>query len=223
MNIFKINPAKTALLIVDMQRGLVSQDSPLVKTLTQQGDSEYFVHRIRQIVAPNIRKLLHVFRRNKLKVVFMTLGSEAGDFSDLSVRWQREVKHCIENGLEIVFPRVGTEGHRIIKELMPLDGDILINKVTVSAFNGSDIDLIMKNLGVKILIITGQGTDACVESTVRDASDLGYDCILVDDACAAASERAHRASLRALEPRQCRVETTNNLINQINQELEVYT
>ncbi|KAI5357116.1 putative isochorismatase [Septoria linicola] len=86
----------------------------------------------------------------------------------------------------------GETGHDIIRELYPQEAEPIIDKPGKSAFANTDFDLLLKVNRIKNLIICGVTTDVCVHSTMRDADDRGYDCLLVEDACAASTEDLHR-------------------------------
>lgn len=93
----------------------------------------------------------------------------------------------------------GEPGHDIIRELAPLDKEPVIDKPGRSAFLHTDFKLLLDVRGIKNLVICGVTTDVCVSSTMRDANDLGFDCILVGDACAAAKERLHDSVLESIK------------------------
>jgi isochorismate hydrolase len=89
----------------------------------------------------------------------------------------------------------GENGHDIIPELYPLDGENIVDKPGRSAFQHTDFKLMLDVAGIKNLVICGVTTDVCVTTTMRDANDLGLDCVLVQDACAAGVERLHQAAI----------------------------
>ena len=89
----------------------------------------------------------------------------------------------------------GEKGWDIIPELYPLPNEPIVDKPTKGAFTYTDFELLLKVRGVKNLIFTGVCTDICVHTTMREAADRGYDCLLVTDACAATAEVLHSASI----------------------------
>lgn len=89
----------------------------------------------------------------------------------------------------------GEPGHDFVPELYPKDGEPVIDKPGKGAFANTDFDLLLRVKGVKTLIICGATTDVCVHTTMREANDRGYDCLLVEDCCAASEERLHRAAV----------------------------
>jgi nicotinamidase-related amidase len=92
----------------------------------------------------------------------------------------------------------GEKGHDIIPELYPVPGEPVIDKPGRSAFTHTDFDLLLRNKGVKKLIIVGVTTDVCVHTTMRDADDRGIECLLVKEGCAAAVERLGQAAVETV-------------------------
>lgn len=93
----------------------------------------------------------------------------------------------------------GEPGHDIIPDLAPLDKEPVIDKPGRSAFLHTDFKLLLDVRGIKNLVICGVTTDVCVSSTMRDANDLGFDCLIVGDACAAATEQLHGSVLESVK------------------------
>jgi nicotinamidase-related amidase len=92
----------------------------------------------------------------------------------------------------------GEKGHDIIDELYPLPNENVIDKPGRSAFQHTDFKLLLDVAGIKNLVICGVTTDVCVTTTMRHANDLGLDCVLVQDACAAGVERLHHAAVEMI-------------------------
>lgn len=194
-----IVPARTALVIVDMQymdadpayglgRVFAAADPPR---------AAYYFRRVREVVIPNIGRLLGAFRSRGLRVIYLTLGPVLEDGSDLSPSFRQRYRLEEERlGFRVTYPQ-GTRGHSILEEIAPRQDELVINKTANSAFNASDIDRVLRNLDVRTLIVAGVGTDVCVETTARDAVDRGYGCVIVDDACATLDEESHDAALLA--------------------------
>ena len=85
----------------------------------------------------------------------------------------------------------GEVGHEIVDELKPLENEPVIDKPGRGAFAHTDFDLILRNKGIKNLVIAGVTTDVCVSSTMREANDRAYDCLLIEDGSMAAEEGLH--------------------------------
>ena len=90
----------------------------------------------------------------------------------------------------------GEPGHDIIPELAPLAGEIVLDKPGKGAFFATDLDLLLRNRGVRTLLVCGVTTEVCVHTTVREANDRGYRCIVVGDACASYFPEFHAVALR---------------------------
>lgn len=144
--------------------------------------------------------LLDTFREQGFKVYH----TREGHRPDLSTLSSRELYRSRNNpsGLGIgdqgplgrLLVR-GEKGHEIIDELYPLESENVIDKPGRSAFQYTDFKLLLDNAGIKNLVICGVTTDVCVTTTMRDGNDLGLDCVLVEDACAAGVERLHQAAV----------------------------
>lgn len=93
----------------------------------------------------------------------------------------------------------GEKGHGIIPELTPRFGEPIVDKPGKSAFIYTDFELLLKVKGVTNLIITGVTTDVCVSSTMREANDRGFECLVVSDACGASIPELHHAAVGTVE------------------------
>lgn len=110
----------------------------------------------------------------------------------------------------------GSWDGKVIDELEPLDDEIVLPKSSSSVFVSTHIDYLLRNLGVKQIVLCGLVTDQCVESAVRDACDLNYLVTLVPDACGTYSEERQNTSLRAIQG-YCRQISTDDLLQEIGQ------
>ena len=151
-----------------------------------------------------------------MKIVYLTVGPVLPDGSDeLFLRKLR--KEGARKAL--LFPQ-GTFEHGILEEVKPKAGELVINKTSSGAFNSTAIDQTLRNTGIDSLVITGVATHACVETTARDAADRGYNCVLVDDACAAFTEDYHYATLRVFSMHFGKVQTTKEIITYLKERLQ---
>lgn len=215
---FAIEPATTALLVVDMQNTHADPTCGLGRLFnTVDSDrADYYFSRLEQTVIPNVGRLLDVFRSNELHVLYLALGPRLKDGSDLSPNFRRRYRQEEEAlGFNVTFQE-GTHGYAIIPALVPEEGEMIINKTANSAFNSSNFDRVLRNLGIETLIVTGVGTDVCVETTARDAIDRGYNCIIVDDACATLDQESHDASLLAFAKWFGKVQSTSEVVALLN-------
>jgi nicotinamidase-related amidase len=188
----------TALLVIDMQYNDASVDQGfnLAVERISPGSMRHFNERNETIVIPAIRRLLDYFRSRGLSVIYLLLGSEYRDLRDVPARlraWVRDVER--RSGVEDIFWS-GNPAFAVRKEIAPIEGETLIRKTTFGAFNSSNIDQVLQLIGVETLVITGISTNACVETTARDAADRGYACVLVEEGTADYDDEARDAALR---------------------------
>jgi nicotinamidase-related amidase len=221
MNDFRIVPRATALVIVDMQYASTHPNygfQRLYRSLGMGDETAYFQQRLRTTVIPNIQALLAAFRQARLPIVYLTIGSEREDYGDFCARRLRRIAFWRNQDIEIAYARMGTPDWQIIEELAPQSGDVIVNKTTASAFNGSHVDGRLRDLGLDVLVFTGVGTNYCVEMTFRDASDRGYQCILTEDACATSTPGMHERAVDTMSF-YGRVLSTREVIEEVTAEV----
>jgi nicotinamidase-related amidase len=219
---FRIDTDTCALLIIDMQHWAVHPEYGLAKVVHRDYPeiAQYFFSRLRNLVIPNNRRLLDFFRHNDLRTIHLTVGPELADGSDLSPIIKRRAAQREASGQPSIVFCKGTLEHSVIEELKPQEGDMVINKTSFGAFNSTGIDRLLTNMGMETLVITGVATDVCVETTARDAADRGYNCVLVEDACATFDEASHEAALSAFAKAFGMVKSTSEVIAELEDELE---
>lgn len=169
---------KTALLIIDMQNDFVLEGKP---------------HRVAgaRAVIPKIQAVLAEFRKRNLPVIHI-LRVHRRDGSDVEIiRQERFRSHP--------FAVAGTHGAGVIDELAPREGEHVVEKIRMSAFIGTELDLLLRTLGATTLVVTGIQTPNCIRATVFDAIAYNYPAVLIDDATGAASEEIHRANVRDMQ------------------------
>jgi nicotinamidase-related amidase len=187
---FRLDPSLCALLVIDMQYASGSRHHGLGAWLNQHGMLEqaaYRFERIEKTVVPGIGRLLAHFRGRGMKVIYVTLGAVLADYSDAPQHMQPFFK-ALNN-------HAGTREHEIIDELKPQAHEIIIHKTTQGAFASSRIDQVLRSLGVKQVVCTGVSTNNCVETTAREASDRGYQAVMVSDATGTCSDEMQNLTL----------------------------
>ncbi|MBV8397457.1 MAG: cysteine hydrolase [Acetobacteraceae bacterium] len=150
---------------------------------------------------PNISQLQAACRNAHIEVVYSVIENMTRDGRDRSLDYKI-------SGIDV--PR-GSADARVLEVIAPGDDEMVFRKTSSSVFISTNIDYVLRNLGVRSLIIVGLMTDQCVESAVRDACDLGYLVTLVTDACTTASAERHQQSLIGIRG-YCRQRTTNDLL-----------
>lgn len=182
-----IDPARSALLVIDMQHATGSRDGALARRVmtTPEGRRTlaYRFERIETRVVPAIRRLLDAFRGRGLHVVHVTIGAQRPDAADAPPHMR---KFFAELG-----NHVGAPDHAILPELAPLPGEPVVNKTTNGAFASTGIDSLLRALRADHLVMAGISTNMCVETTAREAADRGYAVTLVEDACGATHPESH--------------------------------
>ena len=175
------NPRDLALLIYDMQVGIVRQ---------LRNGAE---------VTAQVRELLDLARGCGMRVVFsrhMSLPHEwMGGFQyRMAMTWQK-----VDNPAEVrPFFLRGAPAFEIVPELEPRPGEAILDKITMSAFEGTPLDIALRDCGVTTVIIVGVAIEIGIEPTVRHAVDLGYLPVVVTDACGAGDQEAGQRALASL-------------------------
>jgi len=174
----EITPSKCALLIIDMQRDF----------LEPGGFGEMLgndVSQLRQAIEPN-QQLLAAWRAAGLQVLHTREGHRP-DLADLPPAKKVRGHGATTIGDTGPMGRIlirGEAGHDIIPELYPLPGEPVIDKPGKGAFFATDLHAILQNLGITQLVVTGVTTEVCVNTTVREANDRGYECLVPADCVA---------------------------------------
>ena len=212
----KVDPAKTALLIVDMQHQFISREGLDAQIAREKGMFDkwaYFFDRIDLLPIPNNQKLLEFFRANKLEVTFGRIACHHKDGRDRSPVQRRP-------GWNNILLPIGDPGAEMVPELAPLPDEIVVNKTTDSVVAGTNYEFLLRNMGIETVVVTGVVTDQCVASTVRGLADAGFEVILVEDACAAATQALHDAEIMIMNQIYCQVMSTNEVIELVQEEID---
>jgi len=167
--------ARPALLIIDMQNDFVLEGKPLKVAGAPA-------------VIPKIQAVLAEFRKRSLPVIHV-LRVHRPDGSDVEIIRQERFRNQ-------PFAVAGTHGAAVIDALAPRPGEYILTKTRMSAFIGTELDLILRTLGVTTLVVCGIQTPNCIRTTVFDAIAYNYPVILVDDATGAATDEVHRSNVR---------------------------
>lgn len=204
-----IQPARAALLFVDVQNFSCHADGAEWALMDEDERAEKkdpFLKVMGQQVVPKMQALQAACREAGVEVMYTTIESLTKDGRDRSLDYKI-------TGFNV--PKGSWDG-KVIDAIAPDDDEIVLPKSSSSVFVSTHIDYILRNLGVQQLILTGVLTDQCVESAIRDASDLGYLVTQVTDACATFSNERQTASLNAIKG-YCRQITTDELLSELAQ------
>lgn len=157
-----------------------------------------------ETVIPNMQRLQKACRKANVEVMYTTIESLTLDGRDRSLDYKI-------TGFNV--PKGSWDG-QVIEQLTPVGDEIVIPKSSSSVFVSTHIDYVLRNLGIKQLVMSGLLTDQCVESAIRDACDLGYLVTQVTDACATENPERHENSINTISG-YCRQITTGELIAEL--------
>jgi nicotinamidase-related amidase len=190
---FAFQPASTALVIIDMQRDFVMPGG-FGKLLGND------VSRVLSAIGPT-RRVLEAWREKRFQVLHTREGHRP-DLSDCPPSKKARGKLKVGIGDRGPMGRVlvrGEYGHDIIDDLKPLSGEPIIDKPGKGAFFATDLDRILRDRGVRSLIVTGVTTEVCVQPTAREANDRGYECLVLEDCVGSYFPEFQRVTLEMIK------------------------
>jgi nicotinamidase-related amidase len=192
-----LDPRRTALIVVDMQRYFTQPSHPFTQLFDSlsSGAPAGYLKRVREVVIPAVQRLLGTFRDLGAPIVFTAVGTESGDARQLP-GWLRSFD---ELGLATigkrVWPPIGDPSWEIDEALRPAPGEAILNKLSAGTFATTDLERRLRHRGIETVVLTGVSSDVCVATTAREAADRSFQTIMVSDGCTTLSEQMHQASL----------------------------
>lgn len=185
---------RTALLVIDVQNTYlnVSDDKAEADRWAP------FRDRMHGTVIPNARKLQDWARENGIEVLHARIACQKNDGRDRSLSQKKP-------GFNYLLLPKDEHESQIVDELAPVGDEIVVTKTTDSALTGTNLRLMLHNMGIERVIVAGIFTDQCVSSTVRSLADESFEVVLIEDCCAAATRELHENELRIINMIYCHV------------------
>lgn len=195
-----VSGATTALVVVDMQYFDAHRDWGEGLTAKTLGVARAFDDYFEQVdrITPRIMQLIEAFRAKNMEVVHLRVAELTKDSRDVGLKQ-------LVRGL--VVP-IDSKEAEFLPNLEPADDEIIINKSSSGVFASTNIDRILRNIGIDTLVFCGTSTSGCVQSAVYDATDLGYRVLVVDDACADATKATQASAVEALAAQAVTITST---------------
>jgi nicotinamidase-related amidase len=204
---FEIKPGKTALLLIDMQK-LVSS-KPLLQEALDAGLPEKdagealreYDQRIKKVVK-NARRILQACRKKGYDIMHIKLGAQTSDPRH-TAKINRKANFIVS---------MDAEKGRFLDEVKPASGELVFPKTNGGAFTGTNLDFVLRNMDIESIIVTGFLTDQCILATAICGADIGYDVLLVEDACTGTTKENHDAVIRLARDVFLKVKSTAELL-----------
>jgi nicotinamidase-related amidase len=183
------DPGRTALLIIDVQNATFNPGERDIRP--------EFYAAARDVVIPNLARLIAASRKNGVEVIFTVIENLTRDGRDRSLDYK----------LSDFFIARGSWEAKVLDAIAPGADELVIPKTSSSLFNSTNIEYLLRNIGIEDLVVTGFLTDQCIDHTVKDAADRGFYVTCLADACMANTQARHEAALACFAG-YCRTLTT---------------
>lgn len=201
-----LHAREIALLMIDLQKLCAAPGIGVFGKYERAAEaSSYYFDSLEQTVLPNARRLLATFRESGLEVIHTRIQSLTPDGRDRSPGHKRLGLHAAPGSREAEF----------LEPVRPIDGEIVIGKTASGVFSSTNLEYVLRNLGIRALFVAGVYTNECVSTTVRDGSDLGFHMTLIQDACTTVTPELQSATLRTLRDRYARVMRTGAVVREV--------
>ncbi|MCW8908844.1 MAG: cysteine hydrolase [Sedimenticola sp.] len=196
-----LDPVETALLTIDIQNYYREQSEDAAERTRWAP----FHRRMNEIVIPTVRDLQNRFRARGMDVLHARIACRLEDGRDRSLSQKKP-------GWNYLLMPKDSQASQIIPELAPRPGEVVVTKTTDSALTGTNLRLILSNMGIRNVVMTGIFTDQCVSSTVRSLADESFNVVVIEDGCAAGSDDLHQRELEIINMIYCQVLESRELI-----------
>lgn len=203
-----LDPKETALLVIDVQNTYLARPDRSQLTPAEQVHFDRwtpFHDRMHGIVVPNIGRVLDEFRKRGIEVFFARIACLTRDGRD------RSLSQKLPGFNNLLLPKE-TAPSFIVDALAPQEDEIVVTKTTDSALTGTNLRLLLHNVGIRNVVCVGIFTDQCVSSTVRSLADESFRVVVLDDCCAAATDELHRKELEIINNIYCTVMGADDLL-----------
>lgn len=198
-----------ALMVIDLQYLDAAEGYGVFADAEKSGvpkeAQEYYFKRLHHVVLPNVRRLQDAFRMMKLEVIHTRIQSLTKDGRDRSVGHKKLGLHAAPGSKEAEF----------LTEVAPKGDEIILNKTASGVFNSTNVEFVLRNMGIDSLFVCGVYTNECVSTTVRDACDRGFHTTLINDACATVTPELHNATVSTLKDRYSRVMSSEEVLKEL--------
>jgi nicotinamidase-related amidase len=194
-------PKETALLVIDVQNTYLRRPDRSALPAEEQRHFDLwtpFHQRMHKSVIPNTARMLELARGNGIECLFARIACHTNDGRD------RSLSQKMPGWNNLLLPK-NENPSQLIDALQPIGDEIVVTKTTDSALTGTNLRLILHNLGIKNVICCGIFTDQCVSSTVRSLADESYNVVVLEDCCAAATDELHLMELEVINMIYCHV------------------
>lgn len=202
-----LDPKQTALLVIDIQNTYLERPDRASLPADEQRRYDLwtpFHQRMHKSVIPNTVKMLDLARRNGIECLFARIACHTRDGRD------RSLSQKMPGWNNLLLPKDEAPS-QLVAALAPTGDEITVTKTTDSALTGTNLRLILHNLGIRNVICCGIFTDQCVSSTVRSLADESYGVVVLEDCCAAATDDLHRKELEIINMIYCHVMSSAEL------------
>ncbi|MDH3693614.1 MAG: cysteine hydrolase [Gammaproteobacteria bacterium] len=189
-----LRPSDSGLLVIDIQ-------NTYMETPEDADEAERwapFFDRMLNTVIPNTAKLIDYCRSQNIEVIFARIACLTEDGRDRSLSQKKP-------GFNYLLLPKDREDSQLVPELQPLGDEITVLKTTDSALTGTNLRLVLRNMGISNVIVAGIFTDQCISSSVRSLADESFNVLVVDDCCAASTTELHNHELEIINMIYCHV------------------